>query len=87
MSKLAVRYSKTISEDKQLLRWQMADSPSVILRTGQIEKLAACGKRHELLEKMLRYVSKGTKHFADVEEVGPVNIEKCKMTVIYHIQE
>ena len=61
---------------------QMAEvSPSRVLRKEQIEKLAVCGNRYELVKEMLRHVPKGTRRIADVEKVGPANVDKCTMAV------
>ena len=65
----------------KMLRWQMEESPSRILSGKKIEELAICGKRFKLVQDMLKYIPNGTRRIADVERVGPANIEKCKMAV------
>ena len=57
----------------------MAESPSRILSKEAIEKLAACGDRFELISSMLKHLPKGTRRIADVEKVGPANVDKCAM--------
>jgi len=52
-----------------------------MLNSQEIEKLAVCGKRFELVKEMLKYVPKGIRRIADVEKVGAANVEKCTMAV------
>ena len=59
----------------------MAESPSRILSKEAIEELAACGARYELISSMLKHLPKGTRRIADVEKVGPANVDKCSMTL------
>ena len=66
-----------------MLRLQMAkNSPNKgMLGKKQIEKLAAGGKRFELMSALLKHVPKGARSVADANKVGPAHIEKCKMAV------
>ena len=64
-----------------MLRWQMEESPSRILSKKKIEELAICGKRFKLVQDMLKHIPNGTRRIADVERVGPANIEKSTMAV------
>jgi len=91
-----MKFEQAISRDRQFMnvggkRCKFANawhycriterSASRMLNSQEIEKLAVCGKRFELVKEMLKYVPKGIRRIADVEKVGAANVEKCTMAV------
>ena len=77
---MIVHLCARFKEIKQYMASKEPQTPKVI-RKQDVAKLAERHDRFEILKNLFPRVKIGTIWFSDTKDVGPANIEKCKMSL------